>query len=418
MPSIINATVTSGLTANSDVSGNLIFQTSSNNVLTLDSSQNATFAGSVSAPNTFGFKNRIINGNMGIWQRGNTTTAATNTVGYYNVDRFLLNMGNSTNGKVTLAQSTDTPTGQGFPYSLLVTCSNTESSIGSTQYSTIVQDIESQNISDVAYGTNQAKTITLSYWIKMNITGTFPAVIAQRPASTQRAFPWVVNYATANTWQKVVVTVPGDIAGTLPFSNVAGLEIDFCYLAAGSNYQNGTANTWNVNSGSNQYMPSGYTYTNFLSTVGNTFQITGVQLETGSQATPFDFRSIGTELALCQRYCYAITANNSLTVQSFFATGGFTGTAGALIGGTYPVPMRDKPTVTLTAALSNYAVYNTNGGAYLTLTSFSLNAVSGPTYFLLNAGIASGGTTGAVGMLAQSASGINPANYLYFSAEL
>lgn len=352
MPSIINATVTSGLTANSDVSGNLIFQTSSNNVLTLDSSQNATFAGSVSAPNTFGFKNRIINGNMGIWQRGNTTTAATNTVGYYNVDRFLLNMGNSTNGKVTLAQSTDTPTGQGFPYSLLVTCSNTESSIGSTQYSTIVQVIESQNISDVAYGTNQAKTITLSYWIKMNITGTFPAVMVQRPASTQRAFPWVVNYATANTWQKVVVTVPGDIAGTLPFSNVAGLEIDFCYLAAGSNYQNGTANTWNVNSGANQYMPSGYTYTNFLSTIGNTFQITGVQLETGSQATPFDFRDITRELQLCQRYYYRTDGNSTGGAILMVGSYAYSTSNAAQSMCTFPVTMRAAPTSTFGGSVS------------------------------------------------------------------
>jgi hypothetical protein len=381
----------------------------STTALTLDSSQNATFTGYISAPNTFGFKNRIINGDMRIDQR-NIGASVTPGAGQYVVDRFDYIL--SQVSKFTTQQNAGSVTPPvGFTNYVGMTVGASASvTVGAGDYFGTRTKIEGYNVADLGWGAVNAQTVILSFWVRSSLTGTMGGSAVNDGVAT-RSYPFTYTINSANTWEYKSITIPGDTSGTWNKTNGIGIEVRFA-LGGGSTFA-GTASAW-----SNGNLVTATGATNIIATNSATLYITGVQLEKGSQATPFDFRSIGTELQLCQRYCYAITANNSLTVQSFFATGGFTGTAGALIGGTYPVPMRDKPTATLTAALSNYSIYNPNGGAYLTMTSFSLNHVTGPTYFLLNTGFASGGTIGGVGMLAQSASGVNPANYLYFSAEL
>jgi hypothetical protein len=253
------------------------------------------------------FKNRIINGGMSIWQRGTSfASVAANT---YLADRFFWNSGTLT-GVATVSQSTDVPNGTGFPYSLLATVTAAQTSLSAGTYATFTQRIEGFNCSDLKYGTADAVTITLSFWVKSNLTGVFTGSISQLSGSPVRTFPYSFTINAANTWQQITITVPGDTSGTIPNSNATGLTWDITYMPIGTTFQTGTANTWNANVSGTQYSPTGITPTNLFATVGNTFRITGVQLEKGSTATAFDYRPYGTELQLCQRY-YQILQNTS-----------------------------------------------------------------------------------------------------------
>jgi len=248
-----------------------------------------------------GFKNRIINGAMVIWQRGTSFSglASNATSATYTTDRFACNKGNGSTGVVTFSQSSDVPTGSGLPYSLLVTVTTTAASMNSTEYNAINQVIEGFNIADLAYGTASAATSVLSFWAKASVTGTYCGTLIQRGAATQRAYPFTYTVSAANTWTQYFISVSGDTSGTLLYNNAAAFEVDW-YYGIGSSYASGVANTWNVNTSANQYVST--TGVNMLATNGATLRITGVQLEKGSTATSFDYRPYGTELALCQRY--------------------------------------------------------------------------------------------------------------------
>jgi len=306
-----------------------------------------------------GFKNRIINGAMGIWQRGTSFSglASNATSATYTTDRFACNKGNGSTGVVTFSQSSDVPTGSGLPYSLLVTVTTTAASMNSTEYNAINQVIEGFNIADLAYGTASAATSVLSFWAKASVTGTYCGTLIQRGAATQRAYPFTYTVSAANTWTQYFISVSGDTSGTLLYNNAAAFEVDW-YYGIGSSYASGVANTWNVNTSANQYVST--TGVNMLATNGATLRITGVQLEKGSTATSFDYRPFGTEVALCQRYFTTSFQNgatpaspNSLSVAQtglYFING-----ASSV---SFPVLMRTAPTVTCFAPLTSPAINN------------------------------------------------------------
>lgn len=239
-----------------------------------------------------GFKNRIINGAMVISQR-NTTTATSQVHAAYNLDRFWgysYNSGNQT-GKYTVAQSSTAPAG--FTNSLLVT-SSAATSISANDLYSIGQHIEGFNTADLAWGTANASTVTLSFWVRCSLTGTFGGIIKNQ--NNNYNYPFQFTISSANTFEYKTITISGPTSGTWQTDNSTGLTVSF-NLQVGTSITLTANGTWQASSG---YGATGCV--NILNTNGATFYITGVQLEKGSTATSFDYRPYGTEFILCQRY--------------------------------------------------------------------------------------------------------------------
>jgi len=253
----------------------------------IDGTNGITQAGEFNSDSSFGFKNRIINGAMVISQR-NGTSSVTPINGQYVLDRFQYNHNQAS--KFTTQQSTTAPVG--FVNSLLVTSSSAYS-LGAGDYFAITQPIEGYNVADLGWGTANAKTVTLSAWVYSSLTGTFGGSIMN--GAYNYAYPFTYSIPVANTWTQISVTIAGPTAGTWPTDNSSSVQVIFG-LGVGTTYS-GTAGAW---TGSLKFSATGAV--SVVSTNGATFYITGVQLEVGSTATSFDYRSIGTELALCQRY--------------------------------------------------------------------------------------------------------------------
>jgi hypothetical protein len=262
--------------------------------------QAAILAASGSPGTTTGFKNRIINGNMVINQRAwNGTITADST---YTLDRWVAR--NDITSKMSVTQSSDAPAG--FNYSLLVT-SLAATTLTSGGYYFMSQYVEGFNAADLAWGTASAKTVTISFWVKSSLTGTFGGSVLN--SGETRCYPFSYTISSANTWEQKSVTILGDTTGTwVGATNGVAMRVSL-EVGIGTSLSS-PAGAWT--STSSQYGATGAT--NVLATNGATIQWTGVQLEVGTTATNFDFRSIGTELQLCQRYYWQRTyyyANNS-----------------------------------------------------------------------------------------------------------
>jgi len=304
----------------------------------------------------FGFKNRIINGAMMIDQR-NAGAATANTISGYTVDRWAVYQ--ATTGKLIAQQNAGSVTPPASFKNYLGVTSQSAYTPSTSDYYVIQQGIEGLNIADLGYGTANAQTVTVSFWVRSSLTGTFSFALR----NTGLTYSYVTNYtiSAANTWQQVFVTIPGPTGGTWVNDNTGGLFITIS-LGAGSTFQTSTLNTWGSFGSTNQAYAS-TTATNVVGTNGATFYITGVQLEKGSTATSFDYRPYGTELALCQRYY------------------GTTGTWYVWTGAT-PIPvfykstMRTTPTIagggsgfaTSASTPEGAIVYQTGGQAVQTLT--------------------------------------------------
>ena len=358
MSNIINAVSggSGGVSVTGDTSGQLVLQTAGTTAVTVNSSQQTTFANTINTPNTFGFKNRIINGAMMVSQYNGTSSTTPSSTGLYVIDRWQYNAAQTS--KFAFQQNAGglTPVATTGFINYLGCTSQSAYSITSTDSFTLQQAIEGLNISDLAWGTASAKTVTLSFWVYSSLTGTFGGALANNGNS--RSYPFSYSIPVANTWTQIAITIVGDTTGTWTTDNSAGIKVRIS-LGAGSSTV-GTAGSW---AGANYYGVTGQT--NVVGTNGATFYITGVQLETGSTATSFDYRPYGTELALCQRYFYKSpnTANgeNFITYQ---ATGGWTGTT------CFPVTMRATPTMTygFSTPYSGNTFNRTDTGITITVT--------------------------------------------------
>jgi hypothetical protein len=276
----------------------------------------------------YGFKNRIINGAMVIDQRNNGASVVVANNNAFVVDRFrYLNSA----GSVTCQQSTIAPTGFINSVSLTVGSTNTP---GAADFQTLRHVIEGLNVADFAWGTASATPITISFWVRSSVTGTYS--VGLRNSAVNRAYVATYSISAANTFEYKTITIPGDTSGTWLTTNGVGIYIDFS-LGTGSNNEI-TAGSWQASSA---FAATGEV--NWISNAGATFYITGVQLEKGSTATSFDYRPYGTELQLCQRYYFQF--NNDAGNYAAFAQGYTNGTGGPVI---YPVPqvMRVTPSVT------------------------------------------------------------------------
>jgi hypothetical protein len=277
----------------------------------------------------FSFKNRIINGDMRIDQR-NAGASATNTgATTYYLDRWV-SLGTTSAGQFSVQQDSDAPAG--FSNSAKITVTTIDSSLAASDRYTWMQRLEGYTVSDFDFGKASAKTITLSFYVRSSVTGTFGAGIQNSTAD--RSYPFNYTISSADTWEYKTVTIPGDTTGTWPTDNSRSLVVLWA-LGVGSDRE-GTANTW---AAGNFYSTSGSS--NLMATLDATWYITGVQLEVGSVATPFERRPYGTELMLCQRYYAKITGAADAAIGS----GSSTATDIASVYVKYPTTMRSGPTI-------------------------------------------------------------------------
>jgi len=355
-------------------------------------------SGGVLAPSSSVFRNRIINGAMSISQgaAGATITPAVSSAyaTNYPVDRFQVIVGAAS--KLTTAQSSTAPTG--FNFSTLITSSSAYT-VGSGEVFVIRQNIEGFNTADLAWGTASAASVTLSFWVRSSLTGTFGGSVQN--SASDRSYPFTYTISSANTFEKKTITIAGDTSGTwIGATNGIGLRVNFG-LGVGSTYS-GTAGTW---AGSDYDSATGAT--SVVGTSGATFYITGVQLEKGTTATSFDYRPYGTELALCQRYYYLLGRASTFawlgsaicadTVESVYLTPS-------------PVPMRATPSFSSSGALRLY------NGATRAITSSAINVHATPnipatTFTASGGGLAAGQ---GVGLTANN----DTAAFISYSAEL
>jgi hypothetical protein len=243
------------------------------------------------AGGNYGMRNRIINGDMRIDQRNAGAAVTINGFAVYPVDRFQGSVRPST-GTVTAQKVSDAPSG--FVESLRLTQASVTAQASDDIYG-LIQKIEGYNVADLNFGSASAKTFTLSFWVKSSVTGSFGLAL-QNINATRRSYVTTYTVNTANTWEQKTITVAGDTSGTWETTNSTGLAVQWD-LGSGSIYQTSTQNAWQT---ANVFQASGAT--RWIATNGATFYITGVQLEAGSVATPFERRPYGTELQLCLRY--------------------------------------------------------------------------------------------------------------------
>jgi len=347
-----------------------------------------------SSGSPFGFKNRIINGAMVIDQR-NAGASVTPAASTYLLDRWQCI--NTQGSKFSYQQSSTTASG--FKNSMLATVVSAFS-VGSGDFFLFTQQIEGFNIADLGWGAAGAATVTLSFWVRSSLTGTFGGYVTN--GNNTRSYPFAYTISAANTFEYKTVTIAGDTTGTWNTGNTSGIQVGFS-LGSGSSV-NGTAGAWATAT----YL--GATgQTNIVGTNGATFYITGVQLEKGSVATAFDYRPYGTELALCQRYYYRVSPD----IFAPFGVGFNISTTQAYTNVPFPTVMRITPTaVEQNGTANNYRVRHTGGGtACSSVVSFA-NASPSNSFVIFT--VASGLTTGQGSFGETNATGA----YLAWSAEL
>jgi len=278
-------------------------------------------------------RNKIINGAMVFDQRNGGASVATQSGSLYTVDRW--NAVASLVSKYSVQQNAGSVTPpEGFTNYLGAT-SQSSYSVPADGIYCVRQQVEGFNTADLGWGTANAKTVTLSFWVRSSLTGTFGGAV--RNSAETRSYPFSYTISSANTWSSISITIPGDTAGTWLSNNGIGISINFG-IGVGSTFS-GTSGAW---ASANYFSATGVT--SVVGTSGATWYITGVQLEAGSVATPFEHRQYGQELALCQRYAivYGGAETRHLGVASIYNS-----TAINLTLHT-PVTMRAQPTLTKT----------------------------------------------------------------------
>lgn len=342
-----------------------------------------------------GFRNRIINGDMRIDQRANQSALSiVNTTPAFAVDRWAF-VGASQAGQLTVTRSTVTPNSS-FTNSYLVTVTSTDSGVSASSNTyRLQQAIEGFNTADLGWGTAGAQAVTISFWVRSSLTGTFGGAV--RNSANNRSYPFTFTVTSANNWEQKTITIAGDTSGTWLTDNGIGILLNFS-LGAGSS-QSSTAGVWaagNFSGATGQ--------TQVIATNGATFYLTGVQLEAGSVATPFERRPYGTELALCQRYYVKYL---SPSAEFWLASGQVTAGDRMRVSFNVPVPLRATPSISFSGtAINDWSVQVAMTGTSVINTT--VNTVS------FNALCAGGLSAPRIGLIAVGAAG----NFIDFASEL
>jgi hypothetical protein len=356
-----------------------------------------TTSDGVSSSGTYGFKNRIINGAMVIDQRNAGASVTPSSSPTYLVDRWYGSFSQAS--KLTYGQNYNSitpPTGYINYLGIKVAATAT---VGATDYFEFGQKIEGLNLTDLNWGTANASTVTLSFYVYSNTTGTFGGVI--RNSADNRSYPFTYTINSATTWEQKTITIAGDTSGTWLKTNGIGLQLIWS-VGTGSTYL-GTAGAW---AGALYGGATGQT--SLMGSTSNYLYITGVQLEKGSTATSFDYRPYGTELQLCQRYYLLVVSGTGRDVSmSYYYNGG-------QMGGniSFPVQMRTYPSLTSTSGTDYYANYSNNTIDFMNVIvdGGAASLISGSWYNTAQAS----GTQGYVGFVRSN----NASTFAAWSAEL
>ena len=311
------------------------------------------------------FRNIIINGDMSIAQRGTSVSGITGS-GFYTVDRYYLVNGI---GTWTQSQSTDVPTGQGFATSLKMDCTTANASPAADGEIVLRQVFEGQMLQYLKKGTVNAKSLTLSFWIKATKTGTNFVELFDFDNTRQISKAYTIN--VSNTWEKKTLTFEGDTSGVLDNDNGASFGVQFS-LGAGSNFTSGTlSTTWTSSTNADRFVGQ----VNHADSTSNEWYITGIQLEAGTSASDFEFLPVDVNLARCQRYFQSWGNFLILVLYGQLAdTGGLRAGQVNYVGGI----MRAQPTHSWTDTSSNankFTIFKANGSATtnINLRPFSWN---------------------------------------------
>jgi len=320
-------TVASGKTLQTDT-----IKDNSNNTLISSDGTNIALGANVAPGRSPSFRNIIINGDMSIAQRG--TSASSVTSAQYLVDRHYFNLSNL--GSWTISQDTDVPTGQGFAKSMKLDCTTADASPSGSDFLILQHRIEGQNLQYLKKGTSSAESLTASFWVKSNKTGTYICELFDN--DNTRTISQSYTISSANTWEKKTITFAGDTTGTLDNDNNRSFELAL-FFGAGSDRTSGTLQTsWGSLTQANRAVGQ----VNLADSTSNYINITGVQLEAGTQASPFEFLPVDVNLQRCQRYYQKITgfvgyAISTTTIQASYS---------------FPTPMRANPSASQSAVLN------------------------------------------------------------------
>jgi hypothetical protein len=354
-------------------------------------SKAAELAALIGSQTALSNRNLIINGAMQVNQRNATTTASG-----YTVDRF--NFVKSTNFDelvMAVTQDTDTPSGQGFSNSLKIAITTAESAIASDEVVYLDQRIEGQNLQHLGFGTSSAKSITLSFFVKSPLAGKHSVLFYD--ATNTRSNLQAYTVSSANTWEKITITIDGDQSGGFANTNASGLII-FFPLAGGSDYH-GTPHTgWGAYTQTDDFMFSDQV--NLAGQTGNFF-LTGVQLEVGEQATPFEHRSFADELARCQRYFTVINDNLTGDSNDYAAYPAARWSSSQIIT-TIPLPTSLRASATVSLSGANIQLQS-NGSSTAVSTVTHINTGRTQVSIIGNVGFTPASQTAGVGLFLSGA---------------
>ena len=348
-------------------------------------------------------RNLIINGDMKIDQRY-SSSAATVSSGY-TVDRWKFQEGGSGGQVVSVQQVTDAPAG--FSNSFKLTNTTASSSITADAYNMFWQAVEGLNWSHLEWGTSDAKSVTISFWVKASIAGNYS--LAVRSSTNDRSYVTSYAISSANTWEYKTVTIAGPTSGTFNTDNTKAIQVAFTH-SMGSNYTSSGNDAWQ----SESKLGATGTQVALSNTVNSTWQVTGVQLEVGTAATPFEHRPYDMEFARCQRYYQKYLNDSGATGEGFWGTGLQDSTTSFVGGFVFATPMRIKPTAFETSGTATDYRVQIKGNSSVTCSS--VPTVTGMTSWgaRLVFTTASGLTAGEAGIYRSNTT----AAYVAWSAEL
>jgi len=358
--------------------------------------------------NNLSNRNLLINGDHRIAQRGTAAVTATTTASYKCVDRWKTDIDGSSGGDFSHAQSTDVPTGQGFTHSSkITTVTQVSQPSGTTNKHQFYTQLEKQDVAHLEWGTSDAKTCTISFWVKSSVTGTYLFYLKYYGATN---YSYYTNYTinSADTWEKKTITITGHTSGgKVSGTTDVGLMIEWG-LGYGSGFETGTLNEWTTSD--TQRLASGSVYLPEHS--GATWYLTGCQFEVGSIATDYEFKSYAQELALCQRYCYVIP----VTDDDFI--GNVSGYAHSTtnLKGVFHLPqvMRAYPTYTGTNTAARARAGNTGANFDLDTLTVGYGDSTNPNPTAWGFTVTTSSVTGGQGILLQG----QASGSITFDAEL
>ena len=306
-----------------------------------------------------GRRNMVINGAMNVAQRGTSTSSVGASSGYFACDRWRLF--STTSGRATVSQSTDAP--NGFKNSFKIDVTTADTSIAATELFIISYAMEGQDAQMIKKGTSEAESLTMSFYAKANASANYVVEMydADNTRNNTQAF------TVTDSWQRFSFTFAPDTTGELDDDNALSFYPIQIWLHGGSNYSSGTfaSNTWGSVTNANRYAGS---RTSIFDSTDREFYVTGVQVEVGSQATPFEYKSFGDELSLCQRYFShsGDSTNNGFVHHLYLATNAYANFS-------FPVPMRTSPTVALCSTSDSYFY---SAGANKSASAYSAQNIS------------------------------------------